>query len=67
MWLSAYTYLGFMQDEVWPRLAGQHPENSFPFLQFCQQIFTIGCIWLAVVILFWTWRLSEKRKTLPDA
>ena len=65
MGLAVHTYLDFMRVEVGPRLVGEQPVNSFPFLHFCQQTFTIGWVWLAAVILFWTWRVSKK--TLLDA
>lgn len=65
MWLAANTYLDFMENEMWPRLAGGHPINSFPYLRFCQQALTFGCVWLAFVILYWAWRLSRNEKGIP--
>lgn len=62
MWLAAHTYLEFMQIEVWPRLSGQQPMNSFPFIRLSEQTLAIGCMWLAAVILFWSWRSTGKRK-----
>jgi hypothetical protein len=57
LWVSATALFQFMSTEVWPRMAaGGSPLNSFPFLQFSSQAFTLACIWLACVIGFWAWR-----------
>jgi hypothetical protein len=61
LWVSASAMFQFLSAEVWPRLAGQQPLNSFPFLHFSSQAFTVACIWLASVIIFWAWRLHPQR------
>lgn len=58
LWLGIDTYLEFQRLEVLPRLVG-HPEmHSFPFVQFSQKCFAIALGWLALVILFWVWRVA---------
>jgi hypothetical protein len=67
MWLSAQSMFTFFDAEVWPRLRGQSPGNSFPFVQFSYQAFTVGIVWLAAVVFFWAWRLSSLRSSpAPD-
>jgi hypothetical protein len=58
LWVSASVMFQFLSAEVLPRLAGQQPVNSFPFVQFSAQAFTGACIWLGVVIIFWAWRAA---------
>jgi hypothetical protein len=59
-WVSASTMFQFLNAEVVPRLAGQQPINSFPFVQFSLQAFSIACVWLALVIVFWAWRVHPQ-------
>lgn len=61
MWAAGSTVLGFLQAEAWPLLSGEHPVNSFPFIRFASQSFTVGVVWLAAVIAWWAWR----RASLP--
>jgi len=56
LWISADSMFTFFNSELWPRLRGGNPLNSFPFIQFSEQAFTIACVWLAAVITFWAWR-----------
>jgi hypothetical protein len=56
----------FLSAEVLPRLEGQQPVNSFPFVQFSAQAFTSACIWLAAVIIFWAWRASAATFSPPQ-
>ena len=56
--VSASSMFTFFSQEVLPRLRGEHPLNSFPFVHFSEQAFMVACIWLAAVILFWSWRWS---------
>jgi hypothetical protein len=58
LWLSAFTMFQYLSEEVWPRLAGRQPINSFPFVEFSSQAFTVACVWLALVIVFWAWRVN---------
>lgn len=67
MWLSGQSVFTFLNAEVWPRLRDQDPANSFPYLDFGLQAFTVGILWLAVVIVFWTWRLGSRRGGARDA
>ncbi len=67
MWLSAQSIFTFLNAEVWPLLRGENPANSFPFVQFAFQAFTIGTIWLAAVVLYWTWRFSGPRMAAASA
>ena len=62
-WISAHSMFAFLNAELWPRLRGEHPLNSFPFIQFSEQAFTIALVWLAAVIAFWAWRLSGEDKS----
>lgn len=55
MWMGLSTYLEFWRAEAWPLLDGQHPGNSFPFLQFARDCFNWGFAWLAIAITFWAW------------
>lgn len=63
LWISAYSMFAFCNGELWPRLRGEHPLNSFPFIRFSEQVFTFAFVWLAAVIAFWAWRLSDDNKT----
>jgi hypothetical protein len=68
MWISAQSLYTFLDAEVWPRLRGQEPLNSFPFVHFSLQAFTVAVVWLAAVVFFWAWRLSGvKKETHHDA
>jgi len=64
--VSASVMFQFLSAEVLPRLAGQQPVNSFPFVQFSAQTFTGACIWLGAVIIFWTWRASAATFSPPQ-
>ena len=63
LWISADSMFAFFNGELWPRLRGEHPLNSFPFIQFSERASTIAFVWLAAVIAFWAWRSSEDNKT----
>ena len=63
MWAAVSTVLDFLHVEAWPLWRGEHPVNSFPFIQFASQAFAIGLVWLAAVIAWWAWRFAS----LPEA
>ncbi len=67
MWLSGLSVFTFLDAEVWPRLRGETPGNSFPFLDFGLQAFTVGVLWLAAVLFFWAWRSSGPKRASADA
>lgn len=58
LWMGIYLYLDFMNAEVWPRLAGRDPGNSFPYLRIASPCFTVAFIWLGIVVLLWAYRAS---------
>jgi hypothetical protein len=62
MWVSGSCLFGFLHGEAWPLLLGQHPQNSLDVLRLSEQVFTVGCVWLAAVVFFWAWRLSGATK-----
>jgi hypothetical protein len=57
-WLAFETYLGFWRYDGWKLLWGRKDVSSFPVIEFSQQSLTIGIIWLAAVIIFWSWKFS---------
>lgn len=67
LWLSVDTVFGYLQAEVDPRLRGEKPVNSFPFLSFSEDCFTVALFWSATVVLFWAWRFAESGKTKSHA
>jgi len=67
MWAAGSTFLEFLQVEAWPLWRGEHPVNSFPFVQFASQTFAIGCVWLAVVIFWWGWRFASLPQVPPGS
>ena len=67
MWLSAHVMFDYLDAEVLPRLHGQHPNNSFPFVHFSEQCFTVGCVWLAAVVFFWAYRLTDFARVTKHA
>ena len=40
LWVSASVLFQFLESEVLPRLAGEQPVNSFPFVEFSESAFT---------------------------
>ena len=65
MWAAGSTVLEFLEVEAWPLWRGDRPANSFPFLRFASQAFTIGAVWLAAVMAWWAWRLAGLQETPP--
>ncbi len=43
------------------------PISSFPYLRFCKEASTVACVWLALVILFWAWKLAGIPTRVPAA
>lgn len=39
--------------------AGALTQNSFPHLRASSQLLALGSLWLAVVAVFWAWRLTK--------
>lgn len=59
IWISVNSLISFLGSELYPLLLGEKPLNSFPFLGFSFQSFTIGCLWLAAVLIFWIVRMER--------
>ena len=66
MWAAGSTYLDFLQAEAAPLWRGEHPVNSFPFLEFASNAFAVGCGWLALVIGGWAWRFTRLPPSPPE-
>ena len=60
LWLGVWSYLDFMQSEIWPAVLGHPKMTSFPFLHVTKGSFTIAFGWLGFVILFWSYRGLSK-------
>ncbi len=71
LWLGVNSWLDFWQFEVWPRLVGGQPMNSFPMLDFSRQCLATAVIWLGLVLLFWSWlgsaRVSQQKRDPDEA
>lgn len=69
LYLGIDSIISFLRLEVYPRLLGQSPLNSFPFLPFSKRLMVIGFAWLAVVALFWSAVLARRlaRPGAPSA
>jgi len=61
IWASVNTLFSFLGLEMYPLLLGKKPLNSFPYLDYSFQAFTIGCLWLAAVLIFWVVRFERAR------
>ncbi len=61
IWVFVNTLFSFLGSELYPLLLGKKPLNSFPFLDVSFQAFTIGCLWLAAVLIFWIVRMERAR------
>jgi hypothetical protein len=61
IWISVNSLFSFLGSEIYPLLQGKHPLNSFPFLDFSFQAFTIGCVWLSAVLIYWIVRLERSK------
>lgn len=55
LWFAIDTCFAFWQGEAWPLLREQNPMNSFPFIHFAQQCFCVALVWLAIVVLCWSY------------
>ena len=49
-WVGGSTLLEYLRAEIAPRLAGDHPMNSFTYVDFSWRCFTVGCVWLAIAV-----------------
>ena len=56
LWLAASFYADYLQQDLRPQIQGHAPLTSFPLLDFSSACFAIACIWLALVIVFWSYR-----------
>jgi hypothetical protein len=54
-WLGVHSCLNFWGLEIRPLLYGKPLINSFPFIQFSQECFAVSLLWLAAVVLYWSW------------
>ena len=61
LWLSLRAMIAFVNTELLPAIRGVPPQNSFGYLFATGDAFTIACIWLALVILYWSWRLTAPK------
>jgi hypothetical protein len=59
MWFGVTTYLQFWRFEGWPLLLGHPHLNSFDFLLAAESAFKIAFIWLAFVILAWSYVIAR--------
>ncbi len=58
-WLGVYMYLDFWRGDGWKLLQGMQNIGSFPVIKFSQECFNVGMIWLAIAIIFWSWKFSR--------
>jgi len=56
LWASVSVYLDFMNSDIWPAVLGHPRMNSFPYLMAAKSSFTITCLWLGLVVFFWSLR-----------
>ena len=67
LFLGLGTFLSWAQAEVSPRLAGEVPINSFPFLHFSSDMLALSFVWLAVALAAWTvLSLRRREQASPD-
>jgi hypothetical protein len=57
-WLGIRSCLKFWEVDVWPVLNGKPVLHSFSFVQFSQECFAVSLLWLAAVVLYWSWKGS---------
>lgn len=58
LWLSLRAMIGFVSVELLPAIRGVPRQNSFGYLEATGETFAIVSIWLALVIVYWSWRLT---------
>jgi len=62
LWISAFFYLSFIGTELRPYIMfGKFTINSAPYISFSWYALSISLIWLALVIVFWVWNVTEKK------
>ena len=66
LWVSVDLLFVYSRADLVPRLLGQHPVNSFPFLQASQTLFAGACVWLAAALLFWAWRVTKAMEACTE-
>ena len=59
-WFGISTLLTFLNAEVWPLLRGEHPSNSFAFVEFSAGCFAVSMVWLAAALAWWAWKFSSE-------
>lgn len=63
-WFSGSALFEYIRMELTPRLLGEQPLNSFPYLDFSWKTFSAGCLWLGIAIGYRVIRLhSEKTQS----
>ena len=62
VWLAASQYVAYVRVELAPRLSGEDPVNSFPFLPFVERMLAVASVWLVLVLFFWAWRLLGRER-----
>jgi hypothetical protein len=50
-WLGVSVLFSWFENGVSPRMAGDDPMNSFPFLSFAKSMLTISGVWLSLVVV----------------
>jgi hypothetical protein len=59
MWLAGKSLLHWINYDEVGFSKGEIPTESFPYVGFSYDLFTLGCTWLGLVIFFWAWRFSR--------
>jgi hypothetical protein len=60
MWIAVREWLNYWNRELVPESHGEVPLDSFPHATLATNVFTFACIWLALAIFYWAWRLSAR-------
>lgn len=53
-WLGVATLFSWFHAEVAPRLQGDFPLNSFPYLEFAGSMLTLAGAWFSCVVVAFT-------------
>ena len=66
VYLALNSYLKYVAD-IRSAVLGEPTLNSFPFLQFSQQMLAVSAAWLFIVLLFWAYvGAGRVRPVLPN-